>query len=149
METKTSTVTQVTPNGTWDSNYGTMYRFEVTFENGDMGEYSSKNQNQDKFVVGKMATYEATTREYKGNTYLTVKPVAAQGGTWQGGGKKDPATEQRITRMNVLQRAVDMYLHEKIDEEEILIYADVFEKFVNGQNVTMPSSVHGGKGLPF
>ena len=31
---KKSKVNGVTANGTWDSKYGTMYKFEVSFENG-------------------------------------------------------------------------------------------------------------------
>lgn len=149
METKSAKVTQATSNGTWESKYGLMYRHEISFDNGDIGEYSSKSANQDKFLVGQEVSYEAHTREYNGKHYLTVKPVQQDKPSFGGSYKKDPETEKRIVRMNVLQRAVDMYLHEKIQEEEILIYADSFEKYVNGESVKMPSSVHGGKGLPF
>ena len=42
MEQKKSTVTNVQSNGTWDGQYGLMHKFEVSFENGDVGEYLSK-----------------------------------------------------------------------------------------------------------
>jgi len=48
-EVKTSKVVAVTPNGTWDGSYGTMYKFEIVFQNGDVGEYSSKSKDQNKF----------------------------------------------------------------------------------------------------
>ena len=32
--------------------YGTLYGFYVTFENGDNGKYNSKSADQTKFVVG-------------------------------------------------------------------------------------------------
>jgi hypothetical protein len=32
---KTSKVTNVAGIGTWNGNYGVMYKFEVSFENGD------------------------------------------------------------------------------------------------------------------
>ena len=50
MEQKKSIVKSVTPNGTWEGQYGLMYKFEIEFENGDVGEYLSKSENQDKFV---------------------------------------------------------------------------------------------------
>lgn len=148
MEIKSAKVTQATANGTWESKYGLMYRHEISFDNGDIGEYSSKSANQDKFLVGQETSYEAHTREYNGKHYLTVKPVQ-QDKPMGGGFKKDPQTEKRITRMNVLQRAVDMYLHERIDQEEILVYAEMFEKWVNGDAVNMPSGMVGSTKLPF
>ena len=34
-QTKRSAVTNVTANGTFDGQYGTLYKFEVTFANGE------------------------------------------------------------------------------------------------------------------
>ena len=48
---KNSKVTSVQSNGSWEGKYGIMYKFEIGFENGDVGEYSSKNQEQNKFVI--------------------------------------------------------------------------------------------------
>jgi hypothetical protein len=39
---KTSKVTNVAGIGTWNGQYGVMYKFEVSFENGDSGQYMSK-----------------------------------------------------------------------------------------------------------
>ena len=69
---KKSKVNGVSANGTWDSKYGTMYKFEVSFENGDVGEYNSKTQDQTKFVIGQEAEYSITSREYNGNTFYTI-----------------------------------------------------------------------------
>jgi hypothetical protein len=71
METKKSVVKSVTPNGTWEGQYGLMYKFEIEFENGDIGEYLSKSENQDKFVVGQDTDYQ-----FKGGQYPRVKPVS-------------------------------------------------------------------------
>ena len=49
---KKSKVTEVQSNGTWEGNYGTMYKYEIVFDNGDCGEYSSKSEDQTKFVIG-------------------------------------------------------------------------------------------------
>jgi len=84
--TKTSIVTDVKSAGEpYNGQYGTLYGFYVTFENGDNGKYNSKDQNQNKFLAGQEATYEYIPRDYNGKTYFTVKPVNpqfAQGGTY-------------------------------------------------------------------
>jgi len=57
---KTSKVKNVQANGTWQLKDGskTFYKHEVSFDNGDTGEYSSIMQDQTKFVVGQETEYE-------------------------------------------------------------------------------------------
>ena len=69
MEVKTSTVKQVQPNGTWESKYGLMYKFEVQMTNGDAGQYMSKFENQDKFKQGMVVSYE-----YHAGDFPKIKP---------------------------------------------------------------------------
>jgi len=77
--TKASVVKDIKSAGQpYEGQYGTLYGFYVTFENGDNGKYNSKSQDQTKFVVGEEATYEYIGREYQGKTYYTVKPVNPQ-----------------------------------------------------------------------
>ena len=74
--TKASVVKDIKSAGQpYEGQYGTLYGFYVTFENGDNGKYNSKSEHQTKFVVGQEATYEYIGREYQGKTYYTVKPV--------------------------------------------------------------------------
>jgi len=77
--TKTSIVKDIKSAGEpYNGQYGTLYGFYVTFENGDNGKYNSKDPNQTKFAVGQEATYDYIPREYNGKTYYTVKPVNPQ-----------------------------------------------------------------------
>ena len=77
--TKTSIVKDIKSAGEpYTGQYGTLYGFYVTFENGDNGKYNSKDPNQTKFLVGQEATYDYIPREYNGKTYYTVKPVNPQ-----------------------------------------------------------------------
>ena len=77
--TKTSIVKDIKSAGEpYNGQYGTLYGFYVTFENGDNGKYNSKDPNQTKFLVGQEATYDYIPREYNGKTYYTVKPVNPQ-----------------------------------------------------------------------
>jgi hypothetical protein len=79
MMTKTSIVKDIKSAGEpYNGQYGTLYGFYVTFENGDNGKYNSKDPNQTKFEVGQEATYDYIPREYNGKTYYTVKPVNPQ-----------------------------------------------------------------------
>ena len=77
--TKTSIVKDIKSAGEpYTGQYGTLYGFYVTFENGDNGKYNSKSADQNKFLVGQEATYDYIPREYNGKTYYTVKPVNPQ-----------------------------------------------------------------------
>ncbi len=60
MEIKTSKVTKVTGNGKFSNAHGTFYSFEIDFENGDHGQANTKEQNQNKWVIGKLTAYEIT-----------------------------------------------------------------------------------------
>lgn len=75
-EIKQSTVSKVVPtNKPYESQYGTLYGFYITFANGDNGKYNSKSPDQTKFVVGETAHYEYIPNDYQGKTYYTVKPI--------------------------------------------------------------------------
>lgn len=133
-----SKVKAVTPNGTYEGKYGLMYKFDVEFENGEYGTAMGKTQ-ECKFVVGMEASYERTSREYNGQTYYNVKYVNE---SYQGGGGykgKDPKTEARIVRMNVLQRAVDLAIADKIKLSDVPEVASQFAKWVNAEVAPQPA----------
>jgi hypothetical protein len=130
---KTSKVTNVAGIGTWNGQYGVMYKFEVSFENGDSGQYMSKSQEQTKFKVGESAAYTIEGKEFNGQTYYTVKPVMAQQPFQGGGGKpyqKDPETEKRITRMSVLKVAGDLVINGQVKLHDLTKVAQIFERYV-------------------
>jgi len=54
-----------------DLQYGKFYEFEIEFDNGDKGFYLSKNENQDKFVIGQDRDYEFTPHD----KWPKVKPA--------------------------------------------------------------------------
>jgi len=134
-EIKTSKVMSVTANGTWDGSYGTMYKFEVVFQNGDVGEYSSKSKDQNKFEVGVEKEYE-----YTGGKFPKVKPVYVNPSTGGGGnfgvGKSDDV-QTKIVRQSMLKAAVDFHAINpelKPSEVDILKTAERFVDFVNGNS---------------
>jgi len=76
---KKSKVKSVQANGTWEGKFGMMYKFEVEFENEDAGEYSSKTQDQDKFVEGQEMEYEFIDGHFPKVKPIYQKPDFASG----------------------------------------------------------------------
>jgi hypothetical protein len=114
---KKSKVTSVQANGTWDGSFGTMYKNEITFENGDCGEYSSKSKDQTKFVVGQEAEYTFTDGQYP-----KVKPVFVQnsgGGSWKS--NDNPERQLMIVKQSSLKCAVELCIERKrLKTEDVL-----------------------------
>jgi len=153
-QTKRSAVTNVTANGSFDGQYGTLYKFEITFANGDSGEYASKSNPQTKFSVGVETDYTITDRTFKDRIYYKIAPVMAQpqGNSFAQKAPKDPETGKHSMRMSVLKVAGDLVINEDIKLHEILSYAQIFENFVNNGVDTLqnakPTS-YDNDSLPF
>ena len=122
---KKSKVTSAQPNGTWEGKFGLMYKSEISFENGDAGEYSSKNREQDKFVVGKETEYE-----FIGGNFPKVKPVYQKPQSFGGGGfKKDDNVQKMIVKQSSLKAAVD-FCNEGCSVEDVIKVAQKFTDWV-------------------
>lgn len=142
---KKSKVIQAVGNGSWSSEkYGTFYKFEIHFENGDHGEYSSKDQNQSKFIVGQEAEYSITSKDVNGKTFYQIKPQQSQA---SGGGSftpkaKDPETEKRITRMSVLKCVTDLVIAKEIKLHDLTKVAQILEHYVISGEDSMQAVYH-------
>jgi len=137
---KQAVINSVQGNGTYQGQYGLLYKWEVAFDNGDYGTAMTKEEQQSTWIVGKSVRYDIQAKEYNGRQYFNVKAV--QDKPAGGGGKsyaKDPETEKRITRMSVLKAATDLVIAEKLSMAELLVYSEVFEKWVYGEAVKMPN----------
>ena len=122
---KKGIVKNVQANGTWEGKYGVMYKHEIAFENGDSGEYSSKDQNQTKFVVGQQTEYE-----YIDGKYPKVKPVNTfQQGNFSAAPKSDKVQEY-IVKQSSLKCAVDYVIANGGDTKTILDTAEIFTNWV-------------------
>ena len=136
MEVRKSKVMAVTGNGTWDGSYGTMYKFEIVFQDGSVGEYSSKSKDQNKFEIG-----AETEFEYHGGKFPKVKPVYAQPNV-QGSSPaqsfgKSVDVQSKIVRQSMLKAAVDFHAINpelKPSEVDVLKTAERFVSFVNGNS---------------
>jgi hypothetical protein len=126
---KTSKVTRVTGNGSWDSQYGKMYKFEIEFENGDIGNYNSKILEQKSFKENDTCTYDITTKEVNGVKYHTIKPVK-QAFVPQSSKASEPETGKKIARMSVLKCVTDLVVSGHIKFDVLFEYAKLFEAYV-------------------
>lgn len=124
---KKSVVKGATPNGTWEGKFGLMYKHEIAFDNGDCGEYSSKEQNQTKFVVGQETEYEFTDGKYP-----KVKPISnwqQNNNSFQQKQSKDDIQEY-IVKQSSLKCATDYVIANGGDERKVIEIAEMFTNWV-------------------
>ncbi len=57
-----------------NNKYGAFYSFKVQY-NGRTAYYSSKNKDQDKFIVGQEAEFTEEARTTDNGTFLIIKPI--------------------------------------------------------------------------
>jgi len=143
--TKTSIVKDIKSAGEpYQGQYGTLYGFYVTFENGDNGKYNSKDPNQNKFVVGQEATYDYIPREYNGKTYYTVKPVNPQyannAPTTSGGstGGATTSKDESIIRQTALKAAAEL----GGTPQQVIANAQTFADWVMKKGAAQAQATH-------
>ena len=131
---KRGVVNSVQSNGSWDGKFGTMFKYEVSIGE-DVGEYSSKSENQNKFIVGQEVDYEVTEQGQFGKK---IKPAFGQNTSsngavaFSGGGFKtnDSDKQMMIVKQSSLNRAVDMLIADKIAKKDVLNVAQSFADWV-------------------
>ena len=147
---KKSKVTNVQSNGTWEGKFGMMYKFEVEFENGDTGEYSSKSKDQTKFLCGVETDYE-----YIDGKFPKVKPVWTQQQTQstpptqkpqQNTAKRSDDVQDLIVRQSSLKAAVD-FCNSDCTIDHIIANAEVFYDWVMRNEKTKTNNTTND--LPF
>ena len=126
---KKSTVKSVQANGTWEGKFGMMYKFEVEFENEDSGEYSSKTQDQTKFVEGQEMEYEYIDGHFPKVKPVYQKPDFASNG-FSGGYKKDDNVQKMIVKQSSLKSAVDYCSGGNCSTSDVLKVAQEFVDWV-------------------
>ena len=126
---KKSTVKSVQANGTWEGKFGMMYKFEVEFENEDTGEYSSKTQDQNKFVEGQEMEYEFIDGHFPKVKPVYQKPDFVSKGV-SGGYKKDDNVQKMIVKQSSLKSAVDYCSGGNCSTSDVLRVAQEFVDWV-------------------
>lgn len=128
---KKSKVLKVTRFDKKDS-YGNS-SFSIEFENSDKGFFSTKDENQTKFVVGKESEYEITEKQStKGSTYYKITLPQSEQPTFKGGGR--PQVEPRIQMISfAMSYTKDLIVAGKVELKEIsttfdIIYNEMISK---------------------
>lgn len=111
----------------WQGNNGMIYYHEITFDNGDKGQYGSKTQTCEKFKVGEVSDYDIEERVNGNFKNYTIKPVQQNGA---GGFKpKDNKDQGIITALSCISSAVNLHARTSTSSAEDVM-RDA-EKFFN------------------
>ena len=101
---KTSKPERIADNRNYDGQHGKVYVFDIEFEDGTVGEFSTTKEDQTKFTIGKEANYSAEDKTTSnGRDYVKidlVKPASTGGRSYGGGGGShgmSPEVEASIT----------------------------------------------------
>lgn len=125
MEQKKSIVRAAIYKKQFEGRNGIGYIYEITFDNGDKGDYIANSEKQETFKIGVDTEYTIETKTNGNFTNTVIKPVK----TGFVAGKGNPAYEHRRT---ALKCAVDLAANKIIEKKDISTWAESFMKFLNG-----------------
>ena len=143
MEKVVKSVKQV---GDFESQYGHFYKWLLEFEDGFKGEYLSKTESQNKFVVGQNVSIEVSKREYNGTTINKIKPAQSFNQSFfkSQSNTNNIETQTLIVKQNALTNACNIVGTD--DVAKIIEIAESFKVWV--LNDVKPTQDHGTD-LPF
>lgn len=124
MEQKKSVCRSAIFKKTGSGNYGPYHIFEISFDNGDKGDYLAKSNPQQTFKEGVEVDYTIEKKENGQYVNYSIKPIQAAFVP----GKGNPAIEHKRV---ALKCAVDLAAAKIIDKKEIATYSESFMKFLN------------------
>lgn len=110
-------------NGDWEGKFGTMYKFEVSFNDGTVGQANSKTE-QPPYKVGDEVYYEVVSNNERYGKKLKISKNPPQS---FGGRKEDPAIQKRIENSWAIQTAVQI-LGVKPDKVTLNAYTTALEE---------------------
>lgn len=123
--------------------HGTFYKYAITMENGDSGEYLSKSNEQDKFVVGQETDYEVHINPTYPNS-PRIKPhyVQKSGGGFSGGGSKGGYSDEdkaRMARSVAIKSSAIYHQSRSTSRDNVVADADFFCTYIV-DGIVKPSS---------
>lgn len=113
-------ITNIQGSGTFETQHGLFYNWDIQLDNGHGGEYASKNYtslDSLPFTIGSDIEYEYD--QSKPEYPKVKKPMIAGSKRWTpnsnnnsfGNSKNDPDIQLMITRQSSLQRSVEILTH--------------------------------------
>ena len=125
----------------YNGQHGTLYKYDIVFENGDAGEYSSKSNAQDKFVIGQEVDYEVHINPSYPN-FPKIKPHYAQKGFSAGGGGKQftPEDKMRMAKSVAIKSASIYFQQRDADKKDIKAFADFCYEYITDTSAKVEST---------
>ena len=117
-----SKITQIQGAGTYDSQYGMLYKFEYTFEDGQSMTANHKTQDC-PYKVGDEVEYIVKGSNAHGSYGQVKRPDDNSGHTYKA---KSNDQKENIARSVALKAAVDIHQGETTEADRILSTADTF-----------------------
>ena len=132
---KKSKVKNVQSNGTFESKFDnqTYYKYEITMENGDCGDYNTTTATQNKFVIDQDIEYTFDTSNPK---YPKIKPSYQYGSITKAVRPMNKKNEHLIIKQVALKCSVDLCIAEKIELHEIQKTMNELANYVTSDNDT-------------
>ena len=152
---KTSKITSIQGAGVWEADFGTMFKYDIALENGDSGEYMSKNYTTIEalpFKTGTEIDYEYHNTKPNDEKFPKIKrPSLAGEKRFNPNGQtkifgdskfnKD-AIQIMIARQSSLDRATELLIHnlkgKPIKQDMIIKVAQNYVSFVMDGLETKP-----------
>ena len=132
-----SEITQITPNGTFDSKHGTLYKFEYVFKDGTVLGANHKTQDS-PFKVGDIADYEIKGTNDYGSWGKVQKPESANfngqqrpQNTSAGSTPKDDI----ISRLACLKASAEFYAQSSTNENDVIMTAERWFQWAKTGNI--------------
>ena len=130
---KQATVTGASFLKSFEGKYGTMFVHSIQFDNGDAGEYLSKTQDQNKFMIGQQVDYTIESAgEYQGVPQYKVKPVVQN--TFSGGGgysKRGGGNASFALSYSKDLAVANIAAANQVSSEQVIQIADKFLNWLN------------------
>jgi hypothetical protein len=129
MSAKKSVVKNVQGNGTWQNKEGKeFYKYEVTMENGDAGEYSSISDSQNKFTKDQEVEYIFSGGEFPKIKPYYSHPINSTGSNYKVEIHGNEA--ERIARSVALKTATEFGIYQGLELQEVLETAKIMADFI-------------------
>jgi hypothetical protein len=114
-----SKIKTIQSSGTYDSQNGLMYKFEIELESGESGEVSAKSES--RWSVGDEVEFEVTPTKWGDRMKLSKPGFTPNNG---GGRKDDPDTRKRIEASWAIGQAVTIACQYPENVDFLKVYKD-------------------------
>jgi len=122
---KEATITQITGNGTWESKYGTLYQFEVTFDDDVLLKVNAKTETP-PYKVGDKVTYNVT----KETQYGKQGKIQKEGqGSYTKSAPMSPDRDAKIIRQTCIKASAELWKEGKWTPQQVVATAEYFVEY--------------------